>query len=117
MDDLGNAFRHLRTKHRSRRRYRNILCLLLLAAALAFSIWAALNINTLPPEGDAKIYSRMAVNVDDYRVISPDDQPDLSGQFKPSIIRLPGYPVFLASVYSIAGDENYTAVRVVQAVL
>jgi len=91
--------------------------LLLLAAALAFSIWAALNINTLPPEGDAKIYSRMAVNVDDYRVISPDDQPDLSGQFKPSIIRLPGYPVFLASVYSIAGDENYTAVRVVQAVL
>src|SRR4029079_3571891 len=34
-----------------------------------------------------------------------------------SIIRLPGYPLFLAGIYSAAGKENYPAVRAVQAVL
>jgi hypothetical protein len=33
------------------------------------------------------------------------------------LIRLPGYPLFLAAIYSVFGHGNNTAVRVVQAVL
>src|SRR4029078_5407572 len=34
-----------------------------------------------------------------------------------SLIRLPGYPLFIATIYSIFGHGNNTAVRVVKAVL
>jgi hypothetical protein len=37
--------------------------------------------------------------------------------YDPSLIRLPGYPLFLAAVYSVCHHDNNTAVRMVQAVL
>ena len=37
--------------------------------------------------------------------------------YDPSLIRLPGYPLFLAGVYSIFGHQDNTAVRIVQALI
>jgi hypothetical protein len=35
----------------------------------------------------------------------------------PTLIRLPGYPAFLALIFSVFGRENYTAVMIVQALI
>ena len=62
--------------------------------------------------GDGVVYARMARNMLEQGVYSTEtDAP-----FSPTLIRLPGYPLFLAGVYSIFGHENNTAVRIIQAV-
>jgi hypothetical protein len=98
-------------------RIRRTLILVILAAALTFDLSIAFYLNTQPLGGDAKVYSRIAVNIIDHGVFSPEEQPDQNGEFRPSIIRLPGYPLFLAGIYSAAGKENYPAVRAVQGVM
>ena len=117
MDGQADQFTALRKRRTQRRQIRYALFLSVGVLALALDVWTAANLDQLPPDGDAKIYSRMAVNILDHGVFSVDEQPDSSGQVKPSIIRLPGYPLFLAGVYSIAGSENYQAIRAVQGVL
>lgn len=104
---------------RFRRRRRALLVFILATVALALyvDVRIALYLNEASPEGDAKIYSRIAVNLINHGVFSTEEQPSEEQQFKPTIIRLPGYPLFLAAVYSVAGDENYAAVRAVQGVL
>lgn len=62
--------------------------------------------------GDGVIYSQIARNMLEQKVYSLDDQPP----FSPTLVRLPGYPLFLAGVYSIFGHDNNTAVRIVQGV-
>jgi hypothetical protein len=99
------------------RRRRSALVILILAVtalALYTDIQTALHLYEAPPEGDAKIYSRIAVNLLDHGVFSTEEEPSADRQFSPSIIRLPGYPLFLTAVYSAAGNENYAAVRGVQ---
>jgi hypothetical protein len=117
MDDKAVHFTDLRRRMARRRRVRSALFLFFGVLALVVDIWTSVRLNENPPDGDAKIYSRMAVNVIDHHVFSVDEQPNASGQVEPSIIRLPGYPLFLAAVYSFAGNENYTAVRAVQGTL
>ncbi|HYJ90573.1 MAG TPA: hypothetical protein VEV84_04640, partial [Pyrinomonadaceae bacterium] len=118
MDNAANwPITSLLARFKRRRRVRFAVFVLVGLSALVVDIWTAVSLFQAPPEGDAKIYSRMAVNVVDHRVFSTEEQPDEQGQFKPSIIRLPGYPLFLAAIYSIAGNENYPAVRTVQGVL
>ncbi|HEY2867024.1 MAG TPA: phospholipid carrier-dependent glycosyltransferase [Pyrinomonadaceae bacterium] len=107
----------LRKRIVRRRRAAIVVFALVGVTALFVDVWMAMGLYQTAPEGDAKIYSRMAVNIVDHGVFSTEDQPDAAGQFKPSIIRLPGYPLFLAAIYSVAGDENYPAVRAVQGVL
>ena len=63
--------------------------------------------------GDGIIYSRMAVVLLEQGVFSADTQPP----YMPTLIRLPGYPIFLAGVYSVFGDGNNTAVRVTQGII
>src|SRR4051812_19124855 len=109
----GSLFR----RHRRAVRLRQVFFLIVLTAGLAFDLSIALYLNNAPPGGDAKIYSRMAVNIVDHRVFSVDEHPLADGQFRPTLIRLPGYPVFLAAIYSIAGKENYSAVKAVQGLL
>ena len=116
-NQTDRAFAVGRARLKRRRRAGLGACLFFGAVALAVNIWSAVGLYQAPPEGDAKIYSRMAVNVVEHRVFSTDEQPDVSGTFKPSIIRLPGYPLFLAAVYSVAGTENFGAVRAVQGVV
>src|SRR5438067_9167977 len=62
---------------------------------------------------DGRVYAQMARNVIEQHVFSHDAQPPYS----PSLIRLPGYPGFLAAIYSVFGHTNNGAVRVVQALI
>src|SRR5690242_17831829 len=80
----------------------------LLLFALAFRISVAHWLpNDLPDDG--RVYAQMARNLLEQHVYSHDPEPP----FNPSLIRLPGYPLFLASVYSVFGHANNGAVRVV----
>ncbi len=62
--------------------------------------------------GDGVVYSRIAKNILEQNVYSTDAE----APFTPTLVRLPGYPLFIAAVYSIFGHDNNTAVRIVQAV-
>jgi hypothetical protein len=85
---------------------------LVLLVALGFRLAVALRLQNDDPD-DGRVYSQIARNVLEQHVYSSETQ----APYAPSLIRLPGYPLFLASVYSVAGHGNNTAVRIVQALL
>ena len=85
---------------------------LLLLVALGFRLFIALRLANDEPD-DGRVYSQIARNVLEQHVYSHDTQPP----YNPSIIRLPGYPLFLVAIYSVFGHGNNTAVRVIQAVI
>jgi len=85
---------------------------LILLVAFGFRLFIALRLANDEPD-DGRVYAQIARNVLEQHVYSHDTQ----APFNPSIIRLPGYPLFLAAIYSIFGHGNNTAVRVVQAVI
>jgi len=85
---------------------------LLLLVALGFRLFIALRLPNDEP-GDAIVYSQLAKNLLEQHVYSHEPQ----APYAPSIIRLPGYPLFLAGVYKIFGHGNNKAVRVAQAVM
>jgi len=58
-------------------------------------------------------YAQIARNVLEQHVYSHATE----APFDPSYVRLPGYPLFLASVYSVFGHTNNSAVRIVQALI
>jgi hypothetical protein len=62
---------------------------------------------------DGRVYAQMARNMLEQHVFSHDTQ----APYEPSLIRLPGYPLFLASIYSVFGHTNNGAVRMVQALI
>jgi hypothetical protein len=84
----------------------------LLILALGFRLFVALRLPNDTP-GDGLVYAQIARNVLEQHVYSHDEQPP----FAPSLIRLPGYPFFLAAIYAVSGHGNNTAVRVVQAIV
>ena len=84
----------------------------LLIVAGAFRIAVAHWLPNDAPD-DGRVYAQMARNVLEQHVYSHDAQPP----FEPSLIRLPGYPLFLAGVYSIFGHTNNGAVRIVQGLI
>lgn len=61
--------------------------------------------------GDGVVYALTARNILEQNVYSSDEE----APFKPTYFRMPGYPLFIAGVYSVFGHENNTAVRIVQA--
>jgi 4-amino-4-deoxy-L-arabinose transferase-like glycosyltransferase len=85
---------------------------LLLLVALSFRLFIALRLPNDEPD-DGRVYSQIARNVLEQHVYSIESQ----APYTPTLIRLPGYPLFIAAIYSIFGHGNNTAVRVVQAVL
>ncbi len=85
---------------------------LLLLIALSFRLFIALRLPNDEPD-DGRVYSQIARNVLEQHVYSIASQPP----YDPTLIRLPGYPLFLASIYAVFGHGNNTAVRVVQAVI
>jgi hypothetical protein len=85
---------------------------LLLAAAFCFRVVVARFLPNDEP-GDGKIYAQMARNVLEQHVYSHATEPP----YQPSLIRLPGYPLFLAGLYAIFGHDDNTAVRVAQALI
>jgi hypothetical protein len=85
---------------------------LLLVIAFSFRLSVALSLANDTPE-DGRVYAQMARNLLEQHVYSHAQAPP----YKPSLIRLPGYSIFLAAVYSIFGHWNNTAVRIVQSLL
>src|SRR5215212_12223078 len=85
---------------------------LLLLIALSFRLFIALRLANDEPD-DGRVYSQIARNVLEQHVYSHDNQP----AYTPSLIRLPGYPLFVAGMYAAFGHGNNTAVRIAQAVV
>lgn len=85
---------------------------LLLTAAFCFrGLVARLLPNDEPFDG--KVYEQIARNLLEQHVYSHATE----APYEPSLIRLPGYPLFLAAVYSVFGHGDNTAVRIAQALL
>ena len=94
----------------TRRQWLLIVTLLLVAASFRIAVahwWP----NDAPDDG--RVYAQMARNVLEQHLFSHDAQ----SPYSPSLIRLPGYPGFLAAIYSVFGHTNNGAVRIVQALI
>jgi 4-amino-4-deoxy-L-arabinose transferase-like glycosyltransferase len=63
--------------------------------------------------GDTWVYGDIARNWLDHGIFGLTD----NGAIRPTLIRLPGYPAFLAAMFAIFGREHYTAVMIVQALI
>jgi hypothetical protein len=63
--------------------------------------------------GDTWVYGDIARNWLDHGIFGVTD----NGAIRPTLIRLPGYPAFLAAMFAIFGREHYTAVMIAQALI
>ena len=95
----------------NKRRLWSVYALVLLVA-LGFRLFVALRLANDEPD-DGRVYSQIARNVLEQHIYSHDTQ----APYTPSIIRVPGYPLFLAGIYAVFGHGNNTAVRAIQAVI
>src|SRR6266853_1052995 len=84
----------------------------LLALAGGFRMVVALRWPNDGPD-DGRTYAQIARNLLEQHVYSHETE----APYDPSLIRLPGYPLFLASIYTVFGHTNNGAVRVVQALI
>jgi len=93
---------------------RNGIVVYVLLLTVAFSFRAAIA-RFYPNDGpdDGRVYAQIARNLLEQHVYSHENEPP----YAPSLIRLPGYPLFIAGVYSIFGHGDNTAVRIVQALI
>lgn len=83
-----------------------------LASGLALRVWMYL---AFPQNsGDPQIYGGIAKNILQHGQYAITDG---SGVVHSTLIRLPGYPLFLAVVFSLFGFDNFNAVAAVQIVL
>jgi phage shock protein PspC (stress-responsive transcriptional regulator) len=89
-----------------------LVCLVILIAAATFRIAVAHWLPNDTPD-DGRTYAQIARNVLEQHVYSHEAE----APYAPSLIRLPGYPLFLASIYSVFGHSNNGAVRIVQALI
>jgi hypothetical protein len=80
----------------------------LTAAAVALRLFFIVKFPNV--SGDAFFYGDLAKNWLRHGILGTSD----IGGIHPSLIRLPGYPAFLATVWAIAGVEHYRAVLLVQ---
>src|SRR3981081_425185 len=85
---------------------------LALAAGLALRLWFVAHVARV--SGDTLIYGNIARNWMQHGVYSFTSPP---GVPVPTLIRLPGYPLFLMACFRIFGAEHYTAVMYVQCVI
>jgi hypothetical protein len=85
---------------------------LLLLIAFGFRFFVARHLPNDTPD-DGRTYSQIARNVLEQHVYSHAE----TAPYDPSLIRLPGYPLFLAAIYSVFGHANNTAVRIAQALI
>ncbi|MEK6334364.1 MAG: glycosyltransferase family 39 protein [Acidobacteriota bacterium] len=94
----------------SRRELVWVIALLVVAATFRIAVahWLP---NDTPDDG--RVYAQIARNVLEQHVYSIEAQPP----YDSTLIRLPGYPLFVAAVYSIFGHTSNGAVRIVQALI
>lgn len=64
----------------------------------------------MPGDDDTDVYAELAHNVVHHGIygIAAD------GEIDPTLIRLPGYPLFLGTIFAVFGEGNFTAVLLVQ---
>lgn len=91
---------------------RRLIYAFLILLALSFRLFVALRLPNDEPD-DGRVYSQIARNILEQHVYSIESQ----APYTPTLIRLPGYPLFIAAIYSVFGHGNNTAVRVAQAVI
>jgi 4-amino-4-deoxy-L-arabinose transferase-like glycosyltransferase len=84
----------------------------LILTAFGFRLFVALRLPNDDPD-DGRVYAQIARNVLEQHVYSHESE----SPYVPSLIRLPGYPLFLAAVYSVSGHGNNRAVRIAQAAI
>src|SRR3954470_8393443 len=89
-----------------------IIGAILLLIAFGFRVVVARYLANDNP-GDGKLYALMARNLLEQQVYSHDAEPP----YRASLIRLPGYPIFLTGIYYFFGHENNTAVRIAHALI
>src|ERR1700746_3553760 len=82
---------------------------LVTGAALALRLYFVFRFPVI--QGDTFIYGDIAKNWMNHGMYAVTD----GSIFRPTLIRLPGYPAFLVLLFSIFGQEHYHAVMVVQA--
>jgi hypothetical protein len=88
------------------------LLLIVLAVAAAYRVSVAHFFPNDAPD-DGRIYSQIARDVlEQHSYSSATESP-----YDPTLIRLPGYPLFLAAIYVVFGHTNNGAVRIVQALV
>src|SRR5205807_2802910 len=63
--------------------------------------------------GDTFIYGDIAKNWLNHGIYGVTDLPAI----RPTLIRLPGYPGFLAGMFAVFGQEHYRAVMIAQALI
>lgn len=97
---------------RSTRRNGLLVYALLLLTALSFRVAVARFLPNDTPD-DGKVYAQIARNILEQHVYSIESE----APYNPTLIRLPGYPLFLSGVYSLFGHTDNGAVRVVQALV
>ncbi|HMH44320.1 MAG TPA: glycosyltransferase family 39 protein [Pyrinomonadaceae bacterium] len=87
-----------------------ITALLLLGALFRIGV-----VHWLPNDSadDGLGYAQIARNLLELHVYSHATE----APFDPSYVRLPGYPLFLATIYSVFGHTNNSAVRIAQALI
>ena len=81
-------------------------------AALLFRLYFVLVIPVI--SGDSYVYANLAKTLLNHGVYGLSGE---HGAFAASLIRLPGYPFFLALIFRLFGTDNWTAVMVIQAFL
>jgi 4-amino-4-deoxy-L-arabinose transferase-like glycosyltransferase len=85
------------------------LCVTL--AALALRLFFVFKFPSI--YGDSLVYGDIAKNWMNHGIYGLSTSQGVH----PTLIRLPGYPAFLALIFSVAGQEHYTAVMIVQALI
>ncbi|WP_213805026.1 glycosyltransferase family 39 protein [Granulicella sp. dw_53] len=95
---------------RPRRRLQSLSIAAALTAGLLLRLWFILHAARIA--GDTLIYGDIALNWLDHGIygFTQTAAPPL-----PTLIRLPGYPAFLALCFTVFGREHYTAVMIAQA--
>lgn len=86
--------------------------LLLIAIAFSFRVAVARFLATDAPD-HGRVYSQIALNLLERSVYSHETE----APYTPTLIRLPGYPLLIAGVYSLFGHNDNSAVRTVQALI
>ncbi|HET9182499.1 MAG TPA: glycosyltransferase family 39 protein [Candidatus Angelobacter sp.] len=81
------------------------------AAALALRFFFVFQLPHI--SGDTFIYGNIAKNWLTHGIYGLTD----GNVVRPTLIRLPGYPAFLAAMFAVFGHEHYTAVMIVQALI
>lgn len=88
-----------------------IFFLLVTLAALALRLLFVFRFSLIA--GDSFLYGDIARNWLAHGIYGLSD----GSLVRPTLIRLPGYPAFLAAMFSLFGREHYTAVMIVQALI